>query len=126
MQKQTPEGLSFASSTLFQFISSLSSSTSVPLSKFFLLGFSQGAILSFDLLFSYFNTKSTFPLAVVALSSSFVSEDNWRTAVENIRREWKENNEEERKKVKIVQSHGKNDNVLPFVMGSNLKDVWKG
>ncbi len=70
----------------------------IPLSKLFLGGFSQGAMLATEItLHTYEN-----PAGLILLSTTLVNKKNWEKAAHN------------HAGVKFFQSHGKDDTLLPF------------
>jgi len=80
-------------------------------SRFVIAGFSQGAILSMDvsLHLPRDNDSDPSPLNVVCWSGGLMCSQEWEKLVDK------------RKNIKVIASHGKQDSLLPFVMGKALE-----
>jgi len=79
----------------------------VPYSKVILAGFSQGAWLATDLALS----ATASPAALGIFSGGLVFEERWRAQLPS------------RKGLKVLQSHGTQDNLLPIALGYQLRDA---
>lgn len=79
----------------------------LPLSKFVIAGFSQGSMLALDV--SLRLPQS--PYACIIMSGILINRDEYVKLAGK------------RKELKIVQSHGTSDFVLPFVGATALRDV---
>jgi len=104
----TPPGLETARVCLESTLLDLQGQTKLPWNKFYLGGFSQGAIISVDLLLHL-----PYDFGGLALfSGALLCAANWmelakvRTA----------------RSTKIIQSHGRQDFILPFILASSLKN----
>ena len=75
--------------------------------RFVLGGFSQGAMLTTDVAL---RLKKT-PAGLVILSGGLINEAQWRQLAL------------ERGPLAVLQSHGKYDSILPFPMGTALRDL---
>ena len=71
-------------------------------------GFSQGAMLTAETVLNSFNN----PLALVQMSGTLICENQWREKIHGHRG------------LKVLQSHGKIDPVLPFQASQWLKDLF--
>jgi len=104
-----PPGLPDARSKLMKLIEELKKQTNIPTSHFVLSGFSQGSMLATDV--SLHLEES--PGGLVVFSGVLISEEEWTTQVLK------------RKGMKVMQTHGKQDPLLPFALGSRLKDFFE-
>jgi phospholipase/carboxylesterase len=75
--------------------------------RFVLGGFSQGAMLTTDVALHL----KKMPAGLCILSGALINENEWRRLAE------------ERGPLKVLQSHGRYDSILPFEMGSSLRDL---
>jgi phospholipase/carboxylesterase len=78
----------------------------VPYSKVILAGFSQGSWLATDLALS----ATSSPAALAIFSGGLVFEERWLAQLAN------------RKGLKVLQSHGTKDMLLPIALGYQLRD----
>eukprot|EP01125_Pyxidicula_operculata_P022066 TRINITY_DN8859_c0_g1_i1.p1 TRINITY_DN8859_c0_g1~~TRINITY_DN8859_c0_g1_i1.p1 ORF type:complete len:309 (-),score=42.19 TRINITY_DN8859_c0_g1_i1:134-973(-) len=107
--KETPEGLDEATEKIVEVINYLKSKYNVPLNKFVISGFSQGAMLST-------NVALTLDGEVGGLgifSGSLICASKWEELAKS------------KTNIKVLQSHGKTDQILPFFLGSSLRDLLK-
>lgn len=100
-----PEGLDEARAKVFAMLDALRSRAGVSTEKLVLGGFSQGAMLAMDVAL-----RSEMPLAGLAiLSGTLIAGDEWRA-----RMPW-------RKGLKVFQSHGQADPILPYPVADDLR-----
>jgi phospholipase/carboxylesterase len=97
-----PAGFEEASTLIQNLIKDLSQSYNVPINKIIVGGFSQGAILSLD----------------VGLKLEVAGIVSWSAAMMN-GLEWKKL--AQTKKVRVLQSHGLSDPLIPYVMATKIK-----
>lgn len=105
--KETPDGLEAARNALLGMLDALERERATPPSKIVLGGFSQGAMLACDVLLRH---ERAFAGAVL-LSGAVVCEDEWTRLAEK------------RRGVRVLQSHGKSDPILPYVGGERLRNL---
>lgn len=107
MRTECPVGLPEARERLIETLKLLSERTGVGLSRFVLGGFSQGAMLSTD---TALHLDSNLA-ALVAMSGSLLNELQWRElALKHAG-------------LRVLQSHGSDDPLLPFVAAEWLRDL---
>jgi phospholipase/carboxylesterase len=105
--RSVPEGLLAARRAVEVVLDGLERALGVPAGKTVLGGFSQGAMVSTDLAFG-----SERPLAGLAvLSGTLTASERWREHMAF------------RKGLPILQSHGRDDPVLPLVLAHRLRDL---
>jgi phospholipase/carboxylesterase len=75
--------------------------------RFILGGFSQGAMLTTDVALRL----KKAPTGLCILSGALINENQWRPLAM------------ERGPLAVLQSHGKNDSILPFPMAAALRDL---
>lgn len=107
MHKAHPPGLDKARAALEACLADIFKETGLDASRFVLGGFSQGAMLATD---TVLRMKGN-PAALVAFSGSPLCEDEWRELAGA------------RKGLRVLQSHGRQDPVLPFAGGEKLRDL---
>jgi len=103
---QKPPGLDQAREKIDNLILELQSHTKLPLSKFIIGGFSQGAMLSID---TSLRLKEP-PGAVCAFSGTIMCQPEWTALAKN------------RQGLCILQSHGSQDTILPYIIGVKLNE----
>lgn len=106
IQESVPEGLAAARRKLMASLNLLSSQYNIPLEKFILGGFSQGAMLTTDLALS----MEEAPFALSILSGTLICKNRWSSLAKK------------RKNLKVFQSHGNLDPVLPYSNAIALKE----
>ncbi len=107
MWRREPDGLAAAREQLSEMLAELTRSIGTPPERVFLGGFSQGAILSCDLVF-----RTELPLGgLVVLSGAPVAEDIWTQTLAR------------RRGLPVFQSHGTMDPILPFDGGIHLCEL---
>ena len=106
LSQEIPRGLSPARTQMQDLLSLAIESLSVPSQSLVLGGFSQGAMLSTDLVL-----HSDIPFAGLALlSSSLIAKQEWLTRLPN------------RQGLPVFQSHGTDDPILAFSMAQQLRE----
>ena len=105
--KETPEGLDAARNAVFGMLDALEREHAAPPSRVVLGGFSQGSMLACDVLLRH---ERTFAGAVL-LSGAVICEDEWTRLAEK------------RRGVRVLQSHGKSDPILPYAGGERLRNL---
>jgi len=103
----SPPGLETARNCLQATIFEFQAEKNIPWNKFIIGGFSQGAIISTDLLL---HLPHDFG-GLVLFSGSYICAKEW-TELAKVRIN---------KKTKVLQSHGKQDFILPFVLATYLR-----
>lgn len=107
LRANVPVGLEVARARLIAFIEAVQSETCLPLSRIILGGFSQGAMLSTDVAL-----RLPEPVASLCLASgALVSEPEWLKLAAK------------QKPLRVLQSHGRQDPVLPFFGAEALRDL---
>lgn len=106
LSSEVPRGLPAARETLENFLTQLPRAMPIDYTKTVIGGFSQGAMLTCDIVM---RTKHPFA-GLVQLSGSLLAKQDWRPAVGK------------RTGLPVFQSHGTQDPILPFVMAERLRD----
>lgn len=107
MYRAHPPGLDKARAALEACLAAIFAETGLDASRLVLGGFSQGAMLATD---TVLRMKGN-PAALVAFSGSVLCEDEWRKLAPA------------HKGLRVLQSHGRQDPVLPFAGGEGLRDL---
>jgi phospholipase/carboxylesterase len=107
LARETPQGLAEAREALRGMLAALETELSAPLEKVVLGGFSQGAMLACDTVLR----AERAPAGLVLLSGAPICEPDWRAAVTN------------RAGLRVLQSHGRSDPILPFAGAEYLRDL---
>jgi phospholipase/carboxylesterase len=107
LRKDCPPDLPAAREMLLGLIRLWSERTGVPVSRFLLGGFSQGSMLATDVALHLDEN----PAGLVVLSGTLLNEDVWRERAAHHRA------------LRVLQSHGTNDPVLPFAAAGWLRDM---
>ena len=103
--RAVPEGLAEARTRIGDVLDGLGAEPETTI----LGGFSQGAMLSTD-----FALRAAHPFAGLALmSGSIVAIDEWQPLFDKLRG------------VRVMQSHGRSDPILPFAAAERLRDILK-
>lgn len=107
MRAAVPAGLSTARERLTELIGAVRAETGLPLGRIVLGGFSQGAMLSTDVAL-----RLPEPVAALCLASgSLINEPEWTRLAAN------------QKPLRVLQSHGRQDPILPFFGSEALRDL---
>lgn len=104
--KDKPQGLDEARALVNEMLAAIEKEMSVTRDKIVLGGFSQGSMLALDVTLR----TDAPPAGLILLSSTLVAADEWRPLMMR------------RKGMKIVQSHGREDPILPFEVAVQLRD----
>ena len=105
-----PEGLVSSRERLLESIGLWSQQTGVPVSHFVLGGFSQGSMLATDVALHLDEN----PAGLIVLSGSLLNEAEWRELAPR------------RTGLRVLQSHGHDDPLLPFAGAEALRDLLSG
>ncbi len=106
LSQEIPRGIAPARTQILDMLSQATESLAVPSQSLVLGGFSQGAMLSTDVVL-----HSDIPFAGLALlSSTLIAKQEWLARFPN------------RKDLPVFQSHGINDPILAFSMAQQLRD----
>ncbi len=103
---EIPDGLAPARTAVIDMLAALATHTGVPDDRVVLGGFSQGAMLSLDVLL---HTDRAFAGAAL-MSGTFIAESLWAPRMAA------------RAGLPVVMSHGRSDALLPFVASEQLRD----
>lgn len=110
LRHQTPPGLAAARERLMALIDDVKQQTGLPLSRLVLGGFSQGAMLAIDVSLRLAEP----PAALAVFSGSLLCEDQWRELAKK------------RGRLRVIQSHGRQDPILPYLAAEWLRDMLQG
>lgn len=109
-QRHTPPGMKEAAKKIEVFLKTICPD----FSESFIGGFSQGAMLTMELLVS----TDISPRGAIFFSNTLVSSESWKSKAPN-------------KKIRFIQTHGKNDPILPYGLAEELFSMleqsgWEG
>jgi phospholipase/carboxylesterase len=107
LRTRVPEGLTSARRQLAACVEAVAQTSGLPLGRVVLGGFSQGAMVTTDLALR----QEEAPAALVILSGTLVAEADWRARAMR------------RKGLPVLQSHGRQDPILPFSDAGLLRDL---
>jgi phospholipase/carboxylesterase len=107
MRTEIPEGLASARRKLMALLEVAQVETGLPMSRFLLGGFSQGAMLATDVTLRL----EEAPAGLAALSGTLLCEEEWRPRAGK------------RAGLPVLQSHGRVDPVLPYQAAEWLRDL---
>ncbi len=107
LREDLPEGLTAARQKLLGTIRQLQTETGLPWSQIALGGFSQGAMLATDVAFH----APEQPAALLIWSGTLLSEQVWKQLAPR------------RAGLRVFQSHGRQDTILPFQAAEWLRDL---
>ncbi len=110
MRHETPEGLTRARRLLMALVAELTRETGLPYGRLVLGGFSQGAMLATDVALRLEEP----PAALAVFSGTLVNEAEWAERAPR------------RKGLRVLQSHGRADPLLPFANAEALRDLFTG
>ena len=106
LSAEVPKGLPQARQALETFLTTLPRVMPIDYKKTIIGGFSQGAMITCDLVM-----RTAFPFSgLVQLSGSLLAKQDWRPSVGK------------RACLPVFQSHGTQDPILPYVMAERLRD----
>ena len=107
LSSEVPDGLPQARQALETFLSALPRALPVDFRRAVIGGFSQGAMLTCDLVM-----RTALPFAgLIQLSGSLLAQHEWRPSIAK------------RTGLPVFVSHGTQDPILPFVMAERLRDA---
>lgn len=104
--REKPAGLEASRALVESMLGALETELGAPMGKVVLGGFSQGSMLALDVALR----AATAPAALLLLSSTLISADEWRPLMAG------------RKGLRVLQSHGQQDPILPFEVAEVLRD----
>lgn len=107
LRSRVPEGLAQARRQLAACVEAVGVTSGLPASRVVLGGFSQGAMVTTDLALR----QDEAPAALVILSGTLIAEGEWRARAPR------------RKGLTVLQSHGRQDPLLPFEDAVALRDL---
>lgn len=107
LRDRRPEGIDEARNLLLGMLDDVRQKTGLPCSRFVLGGFSQGSMLAVE---AALNLTEP-PGGLCLWSSTLVSEAQWRMNATRL------------KGIPIVQTHGRQDPILPFAAAITLRDL---
>jgi phospholipase/carboxylesterase len=107
LTKTVPPGLVEARDAVSELLDRIEADWHVPPARVVVGGFSQGAMLSMDVALR----RATAPAGVVLMSGSIIAEDEWRPLIQA------------RGPLKVFQSHGAADPLLPAAVAEQLRDL---
>ena len=107
LRERRPDGIDEARDLLLAMIEAVRQKSGLPLSRFVLGGFSQGSMLAVE---AALNLAEP-PGGLCLWSSTLVSEAEWRAKASRL------------KGVPVLQSHGRQDQILPFDAAVWLRDL---
>jgi phospholipase/carboxylesterase len=115
LARHVPEGLAHARQLLSEFLDALDARLNLQEGPLVIGGFSQGAMLSSDLVL---NGSRNFA-GLMLFSGSLIAQDDWSAKLA------------ECKKLPFYQSHGRQDPILPFALAERLHNLlteqgWSG
>jgi phospholipase/carboxylesterase len=106
-RKACPDGMPEARDHLVRLLAEAGKHFDLPADRFVLGGFSQGAMLATDVALRLKHK----PAGLCALSGALINEPEWRRLAA------------ERGGLRVLQSHGRYDSILPFVLGTDLRGL---
>lgn len=108
LTKDVPEGLAPAREKIIALLETLVADHGVDRSRLVLGGFSQGAMLATDVAL-----RTDDPLAaLVVMSGTYLAQDEWQPRMAG------------RRGLRVLQSHGTSDPILPFDVALQLRDAF--
>lgn len=108
--REVPEGMPAARKALLATVDELARAARLPLGRVVLGGFSQGAMVSTDVTLRL----EEAPAALAILSGTLLCRDEWEKLAPR------------RRGLKVLQSHGAQDPILPYAAALELKRVLEG
>lgn len=109
LRNENPAGLPSAREKLISVIEAVRGETGLPMSRIVLGGFSQGAMLTTDVSLRL----DERPAALCVWSGTVLCEDEWRDLAAK------------RGPLRVLQSHGRTDPILPFEAAGWLRDLFE-
>lgn len=108
LHQHAPPGIETARELLVEAIEAFLSEMNAAPSQLVLGGFSQGAMLAMD---TALRGLKTPPAMLLQMSGMLICEEAWQQAAERLRN------------TRVIQSHGRQDFVLPFASGEALREM---
>lgn len=109
LTREAPEGMASARTLVLATLEQLERKLGVPTSKMILGGFSQGSMLATDIV----ATSDKVFAGLVVLSGTLLNKDVWTAGLAK------------RKDFPVLQSHGRQDAILPYFLAEALRDLFK-
>ena len=110
MRDEVPEGLATARRALLSALEAFEASTGLQRARTVIGGFSQGAMLTCDTALR----MEEAPAGLALLSGTLICESQWRARARG------------RSGLNVLQSHGRQDPILPFALAESLRDLLTG
>jgi phospholipase/carboxylesterase len=110
MQQRRPDGLEESRERLVETLHLIGERTGIEVSRIVVGGFSQGAMLSTDVTLHL----DVNPAALIAMSGSLLNESEWQQRAPR------------HSGLRVLQSHGTADPLLPFASAESLRDLLTG
>lgn len=107
LRNERPEGLVEAREQLMTLVTEVQDETGLPTARIALGGFSQGAMLTLDVA----TQLAESPAALFQWSGTLMNEEEWRGLAPR------------RAGLKVIQSHGRQDPLLPYDWAESLRDM---
>lgn len=107
LRQEDPDGMQAAVEMLTATVREVQSTYGIPSSKLLIGGFSQGAMVTTDVALHL----EEAPAGLCIMSGTFLREDKWTAAAK------------QRGPLRVLQSHGREDPILPFVAAEWLRDL---
>lgn len=109
LRSEKPEGLDEAHQMLVNMIDEIKNRYQLPMSRFVLGGFSQGSMLTTDVTLR----SEEKPSGLIIFSGTLLCESEWKPLIE------------QKPNVRILQSHGRQDPVLPYDNAVRLHELFE-
>lgn len=109
LREANPPGLDQSRELLQGLVTQLTTDLQLPNSRVVLGGFSQGSMLATDLTL-HLGDK---PAGLIIYSGTLLNSQTWKSLADSC------------KGLKILQSHGRSDPLLPFVLAEELRDMFQ-
>lgn len=108
LENTIPEGMAEARDAFIEVVETLKSENNMSYKEIVLGGFSQGSMLCTE---TFLNLPETVAGACL-WSSTLINQADWRQKIP------------QHKSIKIVQSHGQQDPILPYALAEKLQSIW--
>ncbi|QDT37217.1 alpha/beta hydrolase [Stratiformator vulcanicus] len=109
LHRTLPDGLETLRPRFGELMDAIRQDSGCPAERFVIGGFSQGAMLATD----YVLHCDAAPASLIIFSGALIAEDDWIRAAESC------------PKLDVLQSHGRDDTVLPFASAEALREMLK-
>lgn len=107
MRNERPEGMEEARAAMLKLVAEIRAETGLGLDRIVLGGFSQGSMLTVDVALQLESNIA----ALIAWSGTLLNEEEWRRLAPR------------HKGLKVLQSHGRQDPMLPYAWAEYLRDT---